>query len=497
MKKKIFYIITLVISLTAIILSLIFGIDAPILSHADEIPTFETYSDFNDTDLYYNGETITEEFSLKTTNNFSTTTGPYFYMKKKSGGSVGTFNTSSNNEIFLISNNTITAWYNNNPTTWNLTDLEYIRFDFRNNSIQTNFEDFKLFMTTYFTTDTPSNFLIFNSSNNSVNDNIKNIEFIYNANSIINDNITIGERYDLRNWINSSASYAQLVIRYKNLPKEIYTSFTNNNPISNISITTDTTGLNTTIITLTKNGSILFDNSVISITGDDTKKTLNYLTGKSFFLNQNIAFDYNMISSYTISNTETATNGYYISYIYNNNKAINEFMTWGENSFYNYLVKLDDKLMLYDNDNGRENGQLLTSGKFIYDFSTNEYQDDYGIVPRIITFLPNFNTNNLKEDLIYNGDYSGTITDFDFVEFILNNSVEFNTEQYNTFDAGYETGYLEGKDYSTQAMGWVSATFNQVDKILQVEILPNFKLWYLIGIPLLFTAVIFVLKLLR
>ena len=104
--------------------------------------------------------------------------------------------------------------------------------------------------------------------------------------------------------------------------------------------------------------------------------------------------------------------------------------------------------------------------------------------------------NNLHEEIVYNENAANTES-FYFYNFIINNATEFTTEQYDTYNSGYNIGYNVGVDFGTTSTKWIQSVFGAVDDILQVEILPNFKLWYLIGIPLLFSAVIFVFKILR
>lgn len=61
---------------------------------------------------------------------------------------------------------------------------------------------------------------------------------------------------------------------------------------------------------------------------------------------------------------------------------------------------------------------------------------------------------------------------------------------------GYSEGYADGSDGSFSP-SWLSALFSSLDAIFQVEIFPSFKLWYLIGAPLMVALVIAVLKFLR
>jgi len=76
---------------------------------------------------------------------------------------------------------------------------------------------------------------------------------------------------------------------------------------------------------------------------------------------------------------------------------------------------------------------------------------------------------------------------------------------YNAgYDQGYNTGNINGYNEGYQAgnknaysPSWMESLFASLDKIFQVEIFPNFKLWYLIGAPLMVALIVAVLKFLR
>ena len=83
---------------------------------------------------------------------------------------------------------------------------------------------------------------------------------------------------------------------------------------------------------------------------------------------------------------------------------------------------------------------------------------------------------------------------FDAYDWLLSNSEPYKIDDYET---AYSIGYSEGMHFSTSSTNWIKSVFNAVDSVLQIEILPNFKLWYIIAIPLLFGCVLFVFKILR
>lgn len=62
--------------------------------------------------------------------------------------------------------------------------------------------------------------------------------------------------------------------------------------------------------------------------------------------------------------------------------------------------------------------------------------------------------------------------------------------------SGYNEGYTAGQK-NAYSPSWMESLFSSLDKIFQVEIFPNFKLWYLIGAPLMVALIVAVLKFLR
>ena len=245
------------------------------------------------------------------------------------------------------------------------------------------------------------------------------------------------------------------------------------------------------------------DNSTLVINLQGCQHTINALSGKSFVLNTNInlpkeiqgSTDYIDIRP-AFAYTNTIQPGFYVSYVYANNKVLNEYMDVYSTNYYKYVIQInkaintsgDLGISLYDDDNSPK-----ASGTPLYNFTKNSYIEDYQIPPRLITFTNQFNTNNLiTMKLTSEGEGSTFI--FDAYDWLLANSEPY---QINDYETAYQIGYSEGMHFSTSSTNWIKSVFNAVDSVLQIEILPNFKLWYLIGIPLLFSAVIFVFKILR
>ena len=165
-------------------------------------------------------------------------------------------------------------------------------------------------------------------------------------------------------------------------------------------------------------------------------------------------------------------------------------------NYYKYLMQInkaistngDLGILLYDDDNSPK-----ASGTPLYNFTQNGFIATYPIPPRIITFTNQFNTNNLIT-MKLNSQGEGASFIFDAYEWLLSNGELY---QINDYETAYSIGYSEGMHFSTSSTNWIKSVFNAVDSVLQIEILPNFKLWYIIAIPLLFGCVLFVFKILR
>ena len=75
----------------------------------------------------------------------------------------------------------------------------------------------------------------------------------------------------------------------------------------------------------------------------------------------------------------------------------------------------------------------------------------------------------------------------------------FNTGYDGGYNAGYQVGYADGSSLGGTGFSfdWLTALFEGVNKILQVEIFPKFKLWYCVAIPLMISLVFMILKIFR
>lgn len=67
--------------------------------------------------------------------------------------------------------------------------------------------------------------------------------------------------------------------------------------------------------------------------------------------------------------------------------------------------------------------------------------------------------------------------------------------QTQTYAQGYAAGVAAAE--TTNTMSWLQGIWAGLDDCLSIEILPNFKLWYLIGLPVSLSLLFFVLKIIR
>ena len=66
------------------------------------------------------------------------------------------------------------------------------------------------------------------------------------------------------------------------------------------------------------------------------------------------------------------------------------------------------------------------------------------------------------------------------------------TEIQTAYDKGYSDAIKSGT-----GLNWMQSAFNTITNILNIEILPNIKLAYLVAIPLLIELVLFVLRFIK
>ena len=449
---------------------------------------------------YDNQNTKKEVYSLvkksgsNTTNKFGVyvnsdnQTIHYFYGTKKS---------SNNDTMFSLFTNNIIQFYDMSTFTNSINDENNVNIFLNILKSSFSLEEEKAFI--------------------QVNDNITNnreeLEKNFNHISIkgLNGTFNLNEKINISSLLqNQNINELELSLVYNDLPTTIYNQFTLTYPVlSDNSKKYTLSGMQqkqwgnlSRTFKFTINDRTL-DASTLEIDLLNYQHTINALSGKSFVLNTNINLpkeiqgsnDYIEIKP-AFAYTNVIQPGFYISYAYNQDKILNEYMDVYSTNYYKYLMQInkaistngDLGILLYDNDNSPK-----ASGTPLYNFTQNGFIATYPIPPRIITFTNQFNTNNLIT-MKLNSQGEGASFIFDAYDWLISNGELYQINDYKT---AYNIGYSEGMHFSTSSTNWIKSVFDAVDNVLQIEILPNFKLWYVIAIPLLFGCVLFVFKILR
>ena len=81
----------------------------------------------------------------------------------------------------------------------------------------------------------------------------------------------------------------------------------------------------------------------------------------------------------------------------------------------------------------------------------------------------------------------------------INFSVVVQEQRQDNYQSGYDIGYKKGydaavKDTTEGSYNWITSAFNTLKTIFEIELIPNFKLGYLIGIPFVITLVAFIIS---
>ena len=126
--------------------------------------------------------------------------------------------------------------------------------------------------------------------------------------------------------------------------------------------------------------------------------------------------------------------------------------------------------------------------------------------------LSSFGTNNNIQEMYVSVMQQGNpgIEFNDFIQDIFVYDITYITTQgelwYNYQDGGtcdpaeiqgsYDKGYSDAIKSGT-GLNWLQSAFNMIANILNIEILPNIKIAYLVAIPLLIELVLFVLRFIK
>ena len=156
---------------------------------------------------------------------------------------------------------------------------------------------------------------------------------------------------------------------------------------------------------------------------------------------------------------------------------------------------------------------LMTNGEPPYHKNMSLYtklsSNEGGYLTYYLSLLDYGNQNNLNEMKI-SITQSGNTDNLDFfIQDIYVYDITYITTQgetwYNYQSGGtdpteiqtaYDKGYSDAIKSGT-GLNWFQSAFNMVTNILNIEILPNIKIAYLVAIPLLIELVLFVLRFIK
>ena len=116
--------------------------------------------------------------------------------------------------------------------------------------------------------------------------------------------------------------------------------------------------------------------------------------------------------------------------------------------------------------------------------------------PSVSLGFPGEDLNLIKTYEIGNNTYFRFLFTFDLVAFMQQeNKQDIINNAYNDgYNTGYEIGKQDGINTNLNDTNPITLAFSSLDNIFSVEIFPGFKLWYLLGIPLIIALIFLVLK---
>ena len=156
---------------------------------------------------------------------------------------------------------------------------------------------------------------------------------------------------------------------------------------------------------------------------------------------------------------------------------------------------------------------LMTNGEPPYHKSLSLYtklsSNEGGYLTYYLSLLDYGNTNNLNEMQISitQSGTSDTLNFFiqDIYVYDITNITTQGELWYNyqsgavdpaAIQEAYDKGYSDAIKSGT-GLNWLQSAFNMITNILNIEILPNIKIAYLVAIPLLIELVLFVLRFIK
>lgn len=155
---------------------------------------------------------------------------------------------------------------------------------------------------------------------------------------------------------------------------------------------------------------------------------------------------------------------------------------------------------------------LMTNGEPPYHKNivlyTNLTSNEGGYLTYYLSLLDYGNTNNLNEMQIAITQMGTSDRLNYFIQDIFVYDITYITTQGETWynyqsgadpseiQGAYDKGYSDAVKSGT-GLNWLQSAFNMITNILNIEILPNIKIAYLVAIPLLIELVLFVLRFIK
>lgn len=123
---------------------------------------------------------------------------------------------------------------------------------------------------------------------------------------------------------------------------------------------------------------------------------------------------------------------------------------------------------------------------------------DYGNIHNYDEMIISITQNGISDNLSY---FVQDIYVYDITYITTPGETWYNYQEGGAADpseiqAAYDKGYSDAVKSGT-GLNWLQSAFNMITNILNIEILPNIKIAYLIAIPLLIELVLFVLRFIK
>lgn len=202
------------------------------------------------------------------------------------------------------------------------------------------------------------------------------------------------------------------------------------------------------------------------------KDSLNFSADYEFFYHLSFVID---DINYNGEILETSLISWFTIYVYFD-FDFSQYPIESAFAYSNPVVSVEIELELH-------NGEYLYFSSPNYEIPfTNEFDNPFVI-----------NLNNSHYFTLANDNYSWGFED-GYYRGYHDGLSENNEGLGQAYEQGYNDGY---NDSSLNPMTFISSIFSGINEIFSVEIFPGFKIWYLIGAPLIVALIIGVLKFLR